>query len=194
MSLKLTILLCFVMWMIKAQDKSDRTITINSVGAITKNTTQKDLIKKYGAKNVTKDTIYLGEGVFKIGTRLFADTDDELLIHWKNKTPKFIIIKGKNWKTKEGITIGTTLKTLESLNVEPFILLGLGWDYGGTITNWNNGKLQKNILLQHFYIQLSNTELNSSIKKVLGDIEFKSSNANFKTLNLIVSQLKLKFH
>lgn len=45
------------------------------------------------------------------------------------------------WRTAKGISLGTTLKELESLNESPFVLGGFAWDGHGVTFDCNGGKL-----------------------------------------------------
>jgi len=45
------------------------------------------------------------------------------------------------WKTAEGIATGTSLLQLEKLNGHAFHLAGFAWDYSGTVTSWDGGRL-----------------------------------------------------
>ena len=97
-------------------------------GEITANSSERGLILLYGRSNVLKDSVSLGEGIYEKGTKIFPNTNDEITITWKDKknkkNPQFIELRGEksNWKTKEGITLGTSLKTLEIFNGSPFKL------------------------------------------------------------------------
>jgi hypothetical protein len=46
------------------------------------------------------------------------------------------------WKTREGITLGTTLAELERLNGRPFTMGDFAWMYGGFVESWNGGRLE----------------------------------------------------
>jgi hypothetical protein len=47
------------------------------------------------------------------------------------------------WATANGIRIGTALAEIEQMNGKPFKLSGFDWDYGGRVTDWQDGKLSK---------------------------------------------------
>jgi hypothetical protein len=47
------------------------------------------------------------------------------------------------WGSSSGVRLGMTLKELEELNGKPFQFSGIGWDYGGGISGWDGGKLDK---------------------------------------------------
>ncbi len=81
-------------------------------------------------------------------TILFPDTKNQVNIYWKDEANKtklshiLITEKGTDWKTKEGITIGTGVKELEKLNEKPFSFSGLDGYYPGKI-DWQEGYFSK---------------------------------------------------
>jgi hypothetical protein len=130
-----------------ASSTTDRSIDPATVigGNINKETTEQDLINTYGKKNVQRAKIAVD------GTVLFPGTKDALTIEWKADfaQPERITITnvGTRWRTKEGISIGTTLKTVEQANKGPFKLTGFEWDYPGRTTSWEKGKLSPSLQL-----------------------------------------------
>jgi len=119
----------------------DRNIIPNErVGLITSSTTKSALNKLYDKGNI-RETIK--------GTEvIFDNTADNITIEWNdgNLTPKIIRIKNlnSNWKTKEGVGIGSTIKEVEKANGKPFTIYGYEIDayLAGTVKNWNSGNLQ----------------------------------------------------
>ena len=79
---------------------------------------------------------------------IFDNTADNITIEWNdgNLTPKIIRIENlnSNWKTKEGVGIGSTIKEVEKANGKPFTIYGYEIDayLAGTVKNWNSGNLQ----------------------------------------------------
>jgi len=119
-----------------------------SVGKINANTSEANLIKIFGKQNVKSANIELGEGETAPGTILFPIVPEKKLeITWKNSTtrskPRYVFIRGRHsiWKTKSGISLGTSLKQIEKINGKPFSLAGFGWDGKGTILDFDGGKL-----------------------------------------------------
>ena len=119
----------------------DRKIIPNeSVGLITSSTTKSALNKLYDKGNI-RETIK--------GTEvIFDNTADNITIQWNenNLTPQIIRIENlnSNWKTKEGVGIGSTIKEVEKANGKPFTIYGYEIDayLAGTVKNWNSGNLQ----------------------------------------------------
>ncbi|MBO0934054.1 hypothetical protein [Fibrella aquatilis] len=158
----------------KPQESPDNFVIIpgQQAGPVRANSTEASLKSLYGAKLVVRDTVYMGEGEFEIGTTVFKNTADQIQILWKDKQafarPEIVFIRpayddnnqlrpgtaGKEiqWtirssdsptdSTPDFIKIGTTLRDVEKANGKPFKLYGFGWDYGGTTAGWEGGKLQ----------------------------------------------------
>jgi hypothetical protein len=47
------------------------------------------------------------------------------------------------WRVPEPFALIMTVKQVQNLNGRPFLFNGFGWDYGGVITSWDGGKLEK---------------------------------------------------
>ena len=128
----------------------DRNIIPNeSVGLITSSTTKSALNKLYDKGNIRETVVFSYEGFDIKGTEvIFDNTADNITIEWNdgNLTPKIIRIKNpnSNWKTKEGVGIGSTIKEVEKANGKPFTIYGYEIDayLAGTVKNWNSGNLQ----------------------------------------------------
>ncbi len=128
----------------------DRIIIPNErVGLITSSTTKSALNKLYDKGNIREYVVFSYEGFDIKGTEvIFDNTADNITIEWNdgNLTPKIIRIKNpnSNWKTKEGVGIGSTIKEVEKANGKPFTIYGYEIDayLAGTVKNWNSGNLQ----------------------------------------------------
>ena len=120
------------------------------VGRIRADSSEQALVKIYGPQQVKEADIDVGEGMSEPGTILFPDDPSRTLsILWKDAAtrlaPKSIRINSKKsaWRTKNGITIGTSLKRIERLNRKPFRMAGFGFDYSGTILDCDGGRLRE---------------------------------------------------
>ncbi len=108
-----------------------------------------DELKRVFGDNIKRSTGYYPEGMGEYNnTLLFPDSKNEIEFVWADDSLTFSGLlyfqlhgKNTNWKTKDGITIGSNLKTLEELNGKPFTFFGLGWDFSGMI-NWQKGHLE----------------------------------------------------
>jgi hypothetical protein len=99
------------------------------------------------------------------------------------------------WRTREGISLGSTLKEIERLNGSPFRLVGFAFDYSGTITDCEGGQL--GVLGSARTVRLLILRLAPSDEarrrpeygEVLGDRDFSSSNPAMQALNPSVYQM-----
>jgi hypothetical protein len=121
-----------------------------SVGPITGNSSEADLIKGFGRQNVKRVQVDVGEGETVPGTVIFPnDPRKRAYVLWRDtsarRQPESVRINSRNtlWKTNRGITIGTSLKTIEQLNGGAFVLTGFAWDYSGTVLHSNGGRLSE---------------------------------------------------
>jgi len=170
-------------------------------GAITRSTTEADLIKLYGAKNVKRGDMDLGEGFTEPATFLFQDDPlSKIAISWKDKEkqayPARIQIDGQKsgWNTYGRVTLGTSLKELEKLNGGSFELFGFEWDYSGTVASWEMGKLEE-IFRQKGKVVLRLSPTKNALgqtpeyESVLGEGPFPSTNPAMQKLNPCVYRI-----
>ncbi|MEZ0610958.1 hypothetical protein ACAW74_20770 [Fibrella sp. WM1] len=197
-------------------------IPSQQVGVVRANSSEAELRKLLGAANVVRDTIYMAEGAFEIGTTLFKNTADQAQILWKDtKTfarPDMVLLrpeydennelkpgtggKAVQWTVPVGtagsLSPGTSLRDVEKLNGKPFKLYGFGWDYGGQSSDWQGGKLQdtdgKTYLSAAFGVGAEFTGSESKLyDSVMGDSEFLSSHAAMQSLNPTIKTLTISF-
>ena len=167
----------------------DRNIIPNeSVGLITSSTTKSALNKLYDKGNI-RETIK--------GTEvIFDNTADNITIEWNdgNLTPKIIRIKNlnSNWKTKEGVGIGSTIKEVEKANGKPFTIYGYEIDVylAGTVKNWNSGNLQ-GLNLQFKITKEIPVEV---YMKMMGDRGILSNNPLLEKAGLQVENITVEFN
>ncbi len=124
-------------------------------GPITAKTTRADLIRFFGAKNVQEGDIVSSDGGLQEGTIVFGDEPDASLgLLWLDESPdahvrSIVFCHGSElaekcrWHTEERVSFGTDLKVLERLNGRKFKLNGFDWGYGGLITSWEGGRLER---------------------------------------------------
>src|SRR6056297_1038595 len=156
------------------QDHKWTIIPSSRVGTITRQSTKAEVKELYGENNITSCPISVGEGRVKQGLCVFGGKKNELLIEWKkNGTPKRITIFGMNtdWKTKSGITVGTSLDKVEEVNGKPFLLTGFGWDYAGRTVSWEDGLLPSELQLE---FEPSTTLPQEKDRQVMGDQKIRS--------------------
>lgn len=128
--------------------RSDQWIIVpgERVGAITAATSEEDLVRLFGADHVVRRPLDSGDSVGRAGTIVLGRTLDALEILWHDDRylrPERVIVGGgkTRWRTREGLTIGTTLAELTRLNGRAFRLTGFGWEGGGVVASWQGGRL-----------------------------------------------------
>lgn len=156
-----------------------------------------EALKRVFGEAVKRSIGYYPEGMGEYThTLLFPDSKDEVAFVWEEdsvnlKKLQYIKVFGKHtdWKTKEGITIGTTIKELELLNKKPFTFFGLGWDYAGSI-NWVDGYLDtRGISGSLAYL---NGEIPKEFEGLLGDHEIESSSEIAQEAALVLGELIMR--
>lgn len=164
------------------------------VGPITKKTGIKSLEKIFNHKDIKDKKIYDIEYSY-FGTSIYENTKNEILIKWQDNTkekPQSIYISNPEteWKTFEGITIGTTINELIKINGGHFLIWGCGFDYTGFIKSWNNGKLENSHNKEKIMIELDISAICSN--KMVGTIHSSDNIINnftdsIKVIKLIVT-------
>jgi hypothetical protein len=175
-------------------------------GAITRRTTEADLIRIHGKENVIDGEVNVGEGELEPGTILYPNDPTKILhVIWKDSktktSPQRIQLDGESsrWKTVFNITLGTTLKELEKINRRPFRLLGFGWDYSGTVISWSGGELgqccdsQKGTFIRLLPRDLDGEPHARLGRQVSGDREFSSGHPAMQELNPRIYQIVFEF-
>ena len=176
----------------------DRIIIPNErVGLITSSTTKSALNKLYDKGNIREYVVFSYEGFDIKGTEvIFDNTADNITIEWNdgNLTPKIIRIKNpnSNWKTKEGVGIGSTIKEVEKANGKPFTIYGYEIDayLAGTVKNWNSGNLQ-GLNLQ---FKITKEIPGEVYMKIMGDRGILSNNPLLEKAGLQVENITVGFN
>lgn len=153
---------------------------------------ENDLVQTFGTENIKRQEIYLGEGFSAPGFTIFGDTRNEVEVYYDTSVvkdrPAFVRIaqEGTDWKSPEGITIGTTLEALLKINGKPITFWGFEWDYGGAVSNWNGGKIPQGLM-----IILKDTRPESPTS-LLGDQEILSTAPGVDAKRIIVSTINVR--
>lgn len=176
------------------------------VGAITPQTSEADLKRTYGRRNVRSTKVSLGEGEYEPGTGIYRNDPRRMIeIVWKDarrkRFPARVQLTGERsiWKTRDGISLGTTLKELERINGKPFVLSGFGWDYEGTVVSWEGGKLEREfekdnrVVLLRLSEQTNHGASVDDADSVMGDRDFPSSHKVMQRINPKVYQIIIEF-
>ncbi|MFS8035637.1 hypothetical protein ACI7BZ_01515 [Xanthobacter sp. AM11] len=107
------------------------------------------LARHFGPRNVVFATVPAAEGTTAQATVLFrGDRERRAEIEWRDmarrRAPASVTVgEGSRWQTPEGIGVGARLEEVEAANGGPFILAGFGWDYAGTVYDWEGGRLAR---------------------------------------------------
>ncbi|HEY9184961.1 MAG TPA: hypothetical protein VIM94_06535 [Salegentibacter sp.] len=148
-----------------------------------------ELKNRYPNANFREDVGMFEEGtVERAYTILYPDTPNELHITWKDKSRTKIHdirfdVDGQ-WKSSEGIAIGTTYDELNKLNGKEISFYGFGWDYSGAVM-WNEGKLEDSGLRVFLAPQ------NDPGNKFYGDRLIEASPEEIEALDLRVETIML---
>jgi hypothetical protein len=172
-------------------------ITDTSFGKINKTTTFNDLENMFGKNNIQDTIDYGAEGMDSfIVTKINSNTPKEIVINWQlDKFHKAIgtvdcFQENAPYHTADSLKIGSTLEKLVQVNGKKINFYGTGWDYGGIITSYNNGKFQHSTL----YFRLD--AKSGASEKVMGDRELNTDlpqvKANFK--KLYIAKISLSLH
>jgi hypothetical protein len=181
-------------------------------GPITQKTTRADLIRLFGARNIEDADIIVSDGGREPGTIVLAGQPDaSLSILWLDDTPdarvrSIIFCHGSEraekcrWHTEDPISFGTDLKTLEHLNGRKFKLNGFDWGYGGLVTSWEGGRLDRlSVPCGRVTLRVDPTpgepsdQRSSLIEQVEDNDEFWSSDAPMQGLNPVVDHMSMSF-
>ena len=176
-----------------ALDAADRTIVPGQrVGAVTKATPPAALAKIFGTAKVRYAQVPIAEGTKASGAYVLAKTQDELQVgfHQNKKRIEFIRIVGRNWKTENGIHVGTSIEELERINGAPFELSGFDWDYGGMVQRRPQDKLSRDLA-----ITLTPTKrvAEAESSQVSGDRKLTSNHPVLKKMAVVVSSLVISW-
>lgn len=167
-----------------------------------------ELIDIFGKENVIYDTVYGAEGEESMASILYPNSADQVEIAWSNDNKREGVgsvthyafydsdndrlITTSRWKTISGVKLGTTLTQLNETNGKPFIFSGFGWDYGGFIMDFQDGKLDKLPISIHINISdFLNESDNDDYNALMGDNEFKSDNPIAVRLNPVVTMIEI---
>ena len=140
------------------QKQQSYLITEKSFAGINKTTSLAELQKLFG-KNNLKDDIDPGPegGDSILVTKVFPGKTKEIVVFWAKKGYHKRVVFAECYQpkspyfTKDSLKIGSTLKKVLEVNGHKINFSGIGWDYGGFISSYNNGKLYKSTINLQLY-------------------------------------------
>lgn len=164
--------------------------SIECRGPFARTTSHVDLVKVYGAKNVTFENVNRAEGEVVKATVLFAkDPQRRLDIEWhdvkRRRQPSTITVLGENsrWIGPLGIKTGMTIQDIEQRAGKPFKINGFGFDVAGA-GHFAETKLETLpggcAFGGHFDIEGGLPP--EPLKRFIGEVEIDSNDADLLTL------------
>jgi hypothetical protein len=145
---------------------------------------------KYGVENVINDTSWvIGDDTLR-GSIIFPNSKKQAFVYFHNGNIVDVTIKGESadWKTKSGLYLGMTLLKVQDINAKNFTLSGFNWSHGGSVVNWEGGKLTGDSTLSHLAVfsNVSNEHQGISddaYKLISGEVEFDVRHPDIQKLN-----------
>lgn len=169
------------------------------VGAITKKTKRADLVKLFGASKLKDEqTLFFGGEAEFPGTVITLGKDRGLTVLWKDKTRtqvRGVMIYDPQWKTPEGIGVGTTVSQLQQ-KIGKFKMSGLGWDYGGIpqLEGTKIANFMGQLVLRMSVDEKLAQKYEKESRAISGDgVTLSSSNPSLKRLGVNVRQMIVFF-
>jgi hypothetical protein len=87
-----------------------------------------------------------------------------------------VLDRESTWRRIDGVHTGLTLAELAQRNGAPVGFMGFDWDYGGVVTDWHGGRLQRDPPLGGMQLCPPETEATAEPGYPAGDGEFDSTN------------------
>lgn len=170
-----------------------------NVGPISGQTTQEELRRAFPSGAVAFTDVALGEGFTRPGAVVYPDDDAlRLEVLWTDtlEVPRaeMVVLRGDTsaWHTPDGLSLGTTLAELESINGRPFRLTGFGWDYSGTVVDWNGGRLAPDSGSHRLVVRLLPDDADDVPSRLLGDSDFASDDSAMAVLAPHVTEIYVR--
>lgn len=169
-------------------DSAANTMSLLCAGPFAANATKESLIAEFGAENVADMSVPGPEGTELSATVIYPnDVTKRAEVMWadeaKRARPATIRIQNPDskWTGPSGLKIGMSLEDVEKINGRPFTIMGFGWDYGGTATDWKGGALDSQGGPDdcRVLVRFDSAE-GAPTNKVQGDREFSSDNPDIR--------------
>lgn len=164
--------------------------------AFSADTNETGLKERFGAENVTFQTVDGPEGTQNNATILFANEPARRVqILWRDEAarahPSDISISGETseWAGPRGVRLGATLAEIEAANGKPFDVTGFEWDYGGTVVNWREGALAG----REGCVQRIRFSARGSAQGAVGDSAFSSASPGMRAADPVVHEISVSY-
>lgn len=178
---------------------------LDCTGPFARDANESTVAAAFGAANITRADIAIGEGYTEPGTVVFAgDEAKRIEILWRDAAtrtgPAAVIFRaGSTWRIAISglpdklVALGATLEEIEAMNGKPFSINGFGWDLGGRATGWHDGRLAHPVggcTLSLGFDHAPNAPPDA-LEKVNGDIDLLSSDAAMRQVKPVVVEMML---
>ncbi|WP_155975786.1 hypothetical protein [Daejeonella oryzae] len=182
-----------------ASDSGTNLINCQGVAQVKFSDNLNGLIDKFGKDNITIDSLML-EGTYEeTFSTIHKSKIDEIKVFWKEKQPPFETMKAieisnpkSPFRFSNSIGIGSSIQEIEKLNEGVFQFYGFGWDYGGTLISFNNGKLEKDFPCFKAVFQMQQQKNTpSSDPSVMGDHPVQSDHPNLKNYRVVIKKIRI---
>ena len=175
---------------------------LDCTGPFARNADERTLARFFGAENVERANIPVGEGNTEPGTVIFAkDPEKRIDILWHDAyaRPNVVIIRnGSTWPVAvtgldKPVANGAALAEIETMNGKPFTLTGFGWDLGGYSNSWDGGRLDKPVGGCNLSLRFDPAKdaPGDALDKVNGDVEFLSTDSAVRQVKPVVVEIEL---
>lgn len=171
---------------------------LSCTGPLGADTSHAKLVAAFGKDNVVWTRVDGAEGE-KIGATVLypKDAKKRLEFFWaddkkREKLSSIRPARDNKIGAQNGVRPGLTIAEVEKLNGKPFALSGFDWDYGGSVTDWKGGELDKPapggcIVSVRFAVPSGVPDKAASA--VAGDREFASNAPEMKAAKPIVDSI-----
>jgi hypothetical protein len=138
-------------------------------------------VARLGAANAVAAKVPGGEGTEMDGWILYPDDPTRRVYVYLDEAdgqPSTLRVMDpeSRWQRADGIRMGVTLAELVQRNGASVTFMGFDWDYGGGITDWNDGAFDRDPPMGHVTLCPPSVE-NAGDDYPAGDAEFTSDNA-----------------
>jgi hypothetical protein len=179
---------------------------LECTGPFARDADEASLARVFGADNVAREEIDIGEMTTEPGAAVFPNDPKrriEVLWHFiaERRQPRSITIRGASTWTiaarfpdQRRIAIGTHLGQVEAINGRPFLLNGFGWANGGYAVSWENGAVPRSVSCHLGMLFEPGAKVKGmALKRASGGKKFLSSDPVMRAVKPIVSSISLEW-
>lgn len=172
------------------------------LGPFSRGADEAALIKAFGAANVARAEIDVGEGLTEPGAIVFPkDPKRRLEVLWhdsaRRRRPSSVSVAPEAiWQiavpgAEPAIRMGLPLVQVEAANGRPFAILGFGWDRGGHAGDWKGGRLAKLDGDCALSLRFEPEPGFLGMEAISGDRPFSSADARIRAVKPVVVEVRL---